>query len=89
MKVPAICAFHSNIIDKEPKNTEFNPFFERALGKHERTEAVKFNDKSQYEQLAKFIDGTLQKEKDEHIDAMSFDLQLLKLLKVTVEANRL
>jgi hypothetical protein len=44
---------------------------------------VKFADKSQYAQLAKFIDSTLQKEKDEHIDSMSFDLKFLKLLKVS------
>ncbi|KAI6176813.1 SAP30-Sin3-bdg domain-containing protein [Aphelenchoides bicaudatus] len=81
IKVPAVCAFHSSIIDKEPKNTDLNPFFERALGKHERTEPVKFADKFQYEQLAKFIDTSVQKEKDEHVDAMSFDLRLLKLLK--------
>lgn len=82
MKIPSICVFHHSVIEKEPKNTEFNPFFERALGKHEKIEPVKFTEKSQFDQLGKYIDRTLQAEKDEHLEAMSFDFRLLKLLEV-------
>jgi hypothetical protein len=70
------------VIEKEPKNTEFNPFFERALGKHEKIEPVRFTEKSQFDQLGKYINGVLQAEKDEHTEAMSFDVRLLKLLEV-------
>ncbi|KAI6201870.1 hypothetical protein M3Y96_00888200 [Aphelenchoides besseyi] len=70
--VPAICAFHFNVIEKEPQITNNNPFFSRALGVHETVDYVRFEQNSQYEQLGRYINESIDVQKREHMERMNF-----------------
>ncbi|CAD5221996.1 unnamed protein product [Bursaphelenchus xylophilus] len=77
---PAVCSFHYQIIENEKKNTEDNPLFERPLGKYETTEPVKFDNDAQFEEVSEYINDALEKTRDEHREALSFNTRFWKLM---------
>ncbi|CAD5216040.1 unnamed protein product [Bursaphelenchus okinawaensis] len=77
---PAVCNFHYQVMENEKKSTEDNPLFERALGKYDVVEPVQFDSDAQFEEVSEYINDALEKTRDEHREALSFNTRFWKLM---------